>query len=51
LWSLPNCIITPHVGNTAEMVPPLLALRIAENVRRFATGEQLIGIVDIAVGY
>lgn len=51
LWSLPNCIITPHVGNTAEMVPPLLALRIAENVRRFASGEQLIGIVDRAVGY
>ena len=51
LWSLPNCIITPHVGNTAEMVPPLLALRIAENVRRFAAGEQLIGIVDRTVGY
>lgn len=51
LWSLPNCIITPHVGNTAEMVPPLLAVRIAENVRRFAAGEQLIGIVDRAVGY
>lgn len=51
LWSMPNCIITPHVGNTAEMVPPLLAVRIAENVRRFASGEQLIGIVDVAVGY
>ena len=51
LWSMPNCIITPHVGNTAEMVPPLLALRITENVRRFARGEQLIGIVDLAVGY
>jgi hypothetical protein len=33
------------------MVPPLLAIRIAENVRRFAAGEQLIGIVDRAVGY
>ena len=51
LWSIPNCIITPHVGNTAEMVPPLLALRIAENVRRFAKGEQLIGIIDQTVGY
>jgi phosphoglycerate dehydrogenase-like enzyme len=51
LWSIPNCIITPHVGNTAEMVPPLLALRIAENVRRFANGEQLIGIIDQSVGY
>jgi len=51
LWSMPNCIITPHIGNTAEMVPPLLAVRIAENVRRLASGEQLVGIVDIAVGY
>jgi phosphoglycerate dehydrogenase-like enzyme len=51
LWSMPNCIITPHVGNTAEMVPPLLAVRIAENVRRLASGEQMIGIVDITFGY
>jgi hypothetical protein len=33
------------------MVPPLLAVRIAENVRRFADGEQLVGIIDQAVGY
>ena len=51
LWSMPNCIITPHVGNTAEMVPPLLSLRITENVRRFAAGEQLVGIIDRTVGY
>ena len=51
LWSMPNCIITPHVGNTAEMVPPLLAVRITENVRRFAAGEQLTGIIDLAIGY
>ena len=51
LWSMPNCIITPHVGNTAEMVPPLLALRIAENVRRMAAGEELVGIIDQTVGY
>jgi phosphoglycerate dehydrogenase-like enzyme len=51
LWSMPNCIITPHVGNTAEMVPPLLAFRITENVRRFAAGETLVGIIDQTVGY
>ncbi len=32
LWSLPNCIITPHVGNTPEMAVPLLSERIATNV-------------------
>jgi phosphoglycerate dehydrogenase-like enzyme len=51
LWSLTNCIITPHVGNTAEMVPPLLALRITENVRRLASSQPLVGVVDPALGY
>lgn len=51
LWSLPNCIITPHVGNTPEMARPLLAERVRENVRRFARGEELLGLVDLEVGY
>ncbi len=51
LWSLPNCIITPHVGNTPEMAKPLLAERITANVRRWAHGEPLIGPVDPALGY
>jgi phosphoglycerate dehydrogenase-like enzyme len=51
LWSLPNCIITPHVGNTPEMARPLLADRVTENVRRFARGEDLIGVVDVDAGY
>jgi phosphoglycerate dehydrogenase-like enzyme len=51
LWSLPNCIITPHVGNTPEMAKPLLAERVSQNVRRFAAGEPLIGLVDADAGY
>jgi phosphoglycerate dehydrogenase-like enzyme len=51
LWSLANCIITPHVGNTPEMAKPLLAARVTENVRRFARGEQLVGLVDVDAGY
>ena len=51
LWSLPNCIITPHVGNTPEMARPLLADRLRANVRRFANGEPLIGLVDPRLGY
>jgi phosphoglycerate dehydrogenase-like enzyme len=50
LWSLPNCLITPHVGNTPEMAVPLLAERIVTNVRRFAAGEELIGPVDVDAG-
>jgi phosphoglycerate dehydrogenase-like enzyme len=51
LWSLPNCIITPHVGNTPDMAAPLLAERITSNVRRYAHGEELIGLVDQELGY
>jgi phosphoglycerate dehydrogenase-like enzyme len=51
LWSLPNCIITPHVGNTPEMAVPLLAARVRDNVRRFAAGLPLIGPVDPDEGY
>jgi phosphoglycerate dehydrogenase-like enzyme len=51
LWSLPNCIVTPHIGNTREMAEPLLSARIAENVRRWAAGEELLGPVDPDLGY
>jgi phosphoglycerate dehydrogenase-like enzyme len=51
LWSLPNCIVTPHVGNTPEMAIPLLAERIATNVRRFSNDDELIGLVDVDLGY
>jgi phosphoglycerate dehydrogenase-like enzyme len=51
LWALPNCIITPHVGNTPEMAAPLLAERVRANVHRFARGEELLGPVDVELGY
>jgi phosphoglycerate dehydrogenase-like enzyme len=51
LWSLPNCIITPHSADTWEMVLPLLAARITANVAHFAAGEPLEGPVDPAAGY
>jgi phosphoglycerate dehydrogenase-like enzyme len=51
LWSMPNCIITPHVGNTPEMAVPLLSERITENVRRFAAGTELIGAIHPELGY
>jgi phosphoglycerate dehydrogenase-like enzyme len=51
LWSLPNCIITPHSANTTEMVTPLLAGRIRTNVARYAAGQDLVGLVDPHAGY
>ncbi len=51
LWMLPNCIVTPHVGNTPDMARPLLAQRITSNVKRFAHGQELLGPVDPELGY
>jgi phosphoglycerate dehydrogenase-like enzyme len=51
LWSLPNCLITPHTADTEEMVRPLFADRVKENVERFAAGQRLVGLVDTSAGY
>ncbi|ASR05316.1 D-isomer specific 2-hydroxyacid dehydrogenase family protein [Gordonia rubripertincta] len=45
LWSLPNVIITPHVANPASGLTREMAPWLAENVRRFAAGEELISVV------
>ncbi|MEM7340330.1 MAG: D-isomer specific 2-hydroxyacid dehydrogenase family protein [Actinomycetota bacterium] len=51
LWSEPNVLITPHVGNTPEMGVPLLAAHIEANVAQFVAGAPLDGIVDVDAGY
>lgn len=51
LWTEPRCLITPHVANTSAMLRPRLAERITDNVRRRATGEPLLGVVDPTAGY
>ena len=51
LWDLPNCLITPHTADTEQMTQPLLAGRIAENVQRLITGQDLVGQVDPDLGY
>lgn len=51
LWTLPNCLITPHTANPWQTAQPLLARRVTANVRRFAADEPLLGLVDLAAGY
>ncbi len=51
LWALPNCLITPHIGNTPEMGLDLLETFVEENVRRFCQGLDLLAPVDVALGY
>ncbi len=51
LWSLPNVVITPHVGNTPEMGIPLLAAFIERNVATWISGGEIEGVVDPIAGY
>ena len=51
LWAMTNCIITPHTADTSDMIQPRLAKRIADNVRRLANGDSLLGMIDVEAGY
>ncbi|MEZ0165412.1 D-isomer specific 2-hydroxyacid dehydrogenase family protein [Kineococcus sp. LSe6-4] len=51
LWTEPRAIVTPHSTNPSTLRVPLLAERVQENVRRFAAGEELLGLVDLDAGY
>ncbi|WP_305093500.1 D-isomer specific 2-hydroxyacid dehydrogenase family protein [Prescottella sp. R16] len=51
LWTLPNVIVTPHCSNPPSLRAPAYADHVAENVRRFVSGTQLLAPIDPAVGY
>ena len=51
LWTAPNCIVTPHVADTEDMVVPLFAQRVARNVQAFGSGGGFEGRIDPAAGY
>ena len=51
LWSTTNCLITPHIANTPEMGLELLEPFVAENVRRFCDGDELLAPVNVNLGY
>ena len=51
LWSLANCIITPHNAGSSGAVMALLAARVRQNVTRLKAGADLLGVVDLVAGY
>jgi phosphoglycerate dehydrogenase-like enzyme len=51
LWSLDNCLITPHVANTWAMGLAALPGLVRHNVEAFAEGRPLQGLVDPELGY
>jgi phosphoglycerate dehydrogenase-like enzyme len=52
-WDLDNVIITPHLAGVGgpDAFWPSAARLLAENLRRYAAGEQLLNVVDPARGY
>ena len=51
LWTLPNVLITPHVGNPKGMQLPMLEDHVEENVSRYVRGKELLATVDVEAGY
>jgi phosphoglycerate dehydrogenase-like enzyme len=51
LWSEPRCVITSHHADTEDMMAPLYARRVRENVRALRDGTPLVGVVDPVAGY
>ncbi|HWD59925.1 MAG TPA: glyoxylate/hydroxypyruvate reductase A [Stellaceae bacterium] len=48
-WTMEEVLVLPHIGSIA--VPEIAARDVVENIRRLATGEPLLNIVDRARGY
>lgn len=51
LWEMENVIITSHAANTFAMAIPELKALVERNVKHFAKGEALEGLVDVSLGY
>jgi len=49
LWGFEQVLVTPHLASVA--IPRTAARQVAENLRRVATGEPLINVVDPQRGY
>ena len=51
LWDLDNVILTPHMGGFSDVSNERSLKLIAENIRRFQNGEELLNQVDLSLGY
>jgi phosphoglycerate dehydrogenase-like enzyme len=50
-YDLPNAIVTPHTSWSSGRVLDRSVELFCDNLRRFATGQPLVNVVDPAVGY
>jgi phosphoglycerate dehydrogenase-like enzyme len=45
LWDAPGLLLTPHVGGNTSAFPPRAYRHVVDQLRRFASGEPLRGVV------
>lgn len=51
LWAKENVIITPHASGHSPHAGPRMFDLLCENVRRFASGQPLLNVVDLELQY
>lgn len=51
LWSLDNCLITPHISSASEFLWDRQTELLLENLSRWFGGKELINRVDLQRGY
>ena len=51
LWSTPNVVITPHMASNSVVTDTRRSALFHENLRRFASGEPLLNVVNKELGY
>ncbi len=51
LWSLDNCVITPHISSASEFLWNRQTELLLENLERWFSGRELINRVDLNRGY
>ena len=51
LWRAPHVLITPHISSRSDLPSEARWILAAENLRRYANGEKMLLVVDLAKGY
>lgn len=51
LWQAPNVIITPHIATRADIEHAARWQVVRENLKRYATGDRMLSVVDPDRGY
>jgi phosphoglycerate dehydrogenase-like enzyme len=51
LWRAPHVLITPHISGRSDLPGEARWQLAAEYLRRYASGEKMLSVVDLAKGY